>query len=95
MAAAPTLADATEADLPALVAIYNEVIATSTAVYSSEPVTHAERRDWWRARTGQGYPVLIARDARGVCGFRSRPFLSTPVSRSALPQPISTIMCRC
>ena len=69
MAAAPTLADATEADLPALVEIYNEVIATSTAVYSSEPVTLADRRDWWRARTSQGYPVLVAHDSQGVCGF--------------------------
>jgi phosphinothricin acetyltransferase len=69
MAAAPTLADATEADLPALVAIYNEVIATSTAVYSSDPVTLADRREWWRTRTAQGYPVLVAHDSHGVCGF--------------------------
>jgi L-amino acid N-acyltransferase YncA len=63
------LADATEADLPGLLAIYNEVIATSTAVYSSVPVTLAERQQWWRARTAQGYPVLVARDAQGVAGF--------------------------
>ena len=35
MAESLTIADATEEDLPGLVAIYNEVIATSTAVYSS------------------------------------------------------------
>jgi L-amino acid N-acyltransferase len=61
--------DASEADLPGLVAIYNDVIATSTAVYADLPVTLEERRQWWRARTAQGYPVLIARDAHGVAGF--------------------------
>jgi L-amino acid N-acyltransferase YncA len=61
--------DATEADLPGLVAIYNEVIATSTAIYSSEPVTLAERREWWRARVALGYPVLVAAEPSGVMGL--------------------------
>lgn len=63
--------DATEADLPELAAIYNEVIATSTAVYACEAVSVAERHDWWRGRTAQGYPVLIAADDAGVAGFAS------------------------
>jgi L-amino acid N-acyltransferase YncA len=61
--------DATDADLPGIVAIYNEVIATSTAIYSYEPVTLTERREWWRARTAQGYPVLVAADSAAVLGF--------------------------
>jgi L-amino acid N-acyltransferase len=69
MSAAVELADATEADLPGIVAIYNDLIATSTAVYSDQPVTLAERRRWWQARIAQGYPVLVARDAHGVAGF--------------------------
>ncbi len=60
--------DATEADLAGIVAIYNEVIATSTAIYSYEPVTLIERHEWWRARVALGYPVLVARDATGVLG---------------------------
>lgn len=56
-------------DLPGLLAIYNDVIATSTAVYSDVPTTLAERREWWQARQRQGYPVLVARDASGVVGF--------------------------
>ena len=58
-----------EDDLPGLLAIYNEVIATSTAVYSDQPTTLAERREWWQARRRQGYPVLVARDDSGVVGF--------------------------
>jgi L-amino acid N-acyltransferase len=61
--------DAVEADLPGLLAIYNDVIASSTAVFSTEPVTLEDRRAWWAARVGQGYPVLVARDAAGVTGF--------------------------
>ena len=58
-----------EEDLPGLLAIYNDVIATSTAVYSDVPTTLAERREWWQARRRQGYPVLAARDDSGVVGF--------------------------
>jgi L-amino acid N-acyltransferase len=61
--------DARESDLAGLVAIYNEVIATSTAVYSDLPVTLDDRRAWWQARTALGYPVLVAHDDSGVLGF--------------------------
>jgi phosphinothricin acetyltransferase len=61
--------DAGEPDLPGLLAIYNEVIATSTAIYSYVPTTLEERTAWWRARVGTGYPVLVAADDSGVLGF--------------------------
>jgi len=51
------------------VAIYNEVVAHSTAVFSCLPVSVEERRHWWQARTAQGYPVLVAHDEHGVAGF--------------------------
>jgi L-amino acid N-acyltransferase YncA len=63
--------DAVEQDIPAVLAIYNEVIATSTAVYIDQPATLEERRAWWRARTDAGYPVLVAEDDSGVAGFAS------------------------
>jgi L-amino acid N-acyltransferase len=53
--------EAVEADLPAILAIYNEVIATSTAVYSETPATLDQRLEWWRGRVAQGYPVLVGR----------------------------------
>jgi len=61
--------DAAESDLPGLLVIYNDVIATSTAVYSYQAVSLEERTQWWRARVGQGYPVLVALDQSGVLGF--------------------------
>jgi L-amino acid N-acyltransferase len=71
MSGALQIQDATEEDLAGLLAIYNEVIATSTAIYSYLPVTLQERREWWRTRTAQGYPVLVAREAASVVGFAS------------------------
>jgi len=65
----PRIRPAAEADLPALTAIYNQVIASSTAVYSDDPVDVADRLAWWIARTGQGYPVLVADMADEVIGF--------------------------
>ena len=65
------LRDADRGDLPDVLAIYNDVIATSTAVYNDQPVTLADREAWWKARTENGYPVLVARDDSGVVGFAS------------------------
>jgi phosphinothricin acetyltransferase len=61
--------EAREDDLPGLLAIYNEVIATSTAIYRDEPATLADRRDWWKARVAANQPVLVAIDEQGVAGF--------------------------
>ncbi|NMJ44130.1 N-acetyltransferase [Roseomonas sp. JC162] len=60
---------ATEADLPAITAIYNEVIATSTAIYMDDPVSLEDRRAWFAARQSAGYPVLVADDGNGVLGL--------------------------
>ena len=63
--------DAEEADLPGVLAIYNEVIAVSTAVFSDQPATLDDRRAWLAQRRGLHYPVLVAEDAKGVAGFAS------------------------
>jgi L-amino acid N-acyltransferase len=63
------LGEATPDDLAGVVAIYNDVVASSTAIFSHQPVTLGERWQWWQARVAQGYPVLVARDALGVAGF--------------------------
>ena len=66
-----TVRPAMEADLPGILAIYNEVILSSTAVYTDDPVPLADRAAWLAARQAQGYPVLVAEDAAGVAGFAS------------------------
>jgi L-amino acid N-acyltransferase YncA len=54
--------NARTADVPGVLAIYNEVIASSTAIYRDEPATLEDRHEWLRARLAQGYPVLVAVD---------------------------------
>lgn len=62
--------DATEADLPGILAIYNQVIATSTAVYTETPSTLEDRQTWFAARRAANFPVVVA-EHDGVLGFAS------------------------
>jgi L-amino acid N-acyltransferase len=64
-----TVRDAVEGDLPAILEIYNDVIATSTAVYRDTPATLDDRLAWWRAKLEPGYPTLVADDNGVVIGF--------------------------
>lgn len=66
-----TIRPATVDDLPGLLAIYNDVIATSTAVFSLEPTTLDERRRWFDSRVAAGYPVIVADVEGAVAGFAS------------------------
>ncbi len=63
--------DATEGDLRGILAIYNEVIANSTAVYALEPATLADRKAWFEGRMAQAFPVLVAADRSKILGFSS------------------------
>ncbi|MBS0374289.1 MAG: N-acetyltransferase [Proteobacteria bacterium] len=63
--------EAGDADLPGILDIYNDVIRTSTAVYSIDAVTIEEQREWVAARRVRGFPVLVATDAAQVLGFAS------------------------
>jgi phosphinothricin acetyltransferase len=62
---------ATAADIPAITAIFNEVIATSTAIYAEEPLTIEDRAAWFAARQAAGYPVLVAEEEGAVLGLAS------------------------
>jgi phosphinothricin acetyltransferase len=62
---------ASEADLPDILGIYNEVVRTSTAIYALEPSSLEDRQAWFRDRTARGYPVLVAVRDAAVVGFGS------------------------
>jgi L-amino acid N-acyltransferase len=70
--------DAAPADVPGILEIYNDVVATSTAIYAFDPSTLDERVRWFESRRAQGYPVLVAADGPSILGFASfgdfRPF---------------------
>jgi L-amino acid N-acyltransferase len=63
--------DAIGNDLDSIVAIYNDVIASSTAVYTDRPATVEDRRAWMDARRTSGFPILVAIDESDVVGFAS------------------------
>ncbi|MBE9080271.1 N-acetyltransferase [Romeria aff. gracilis LEGE 07310] len=60
---------ATEQDIPSLLEIYNDAILNTTAVYSYDPVTLAERLAWFRAKQQKKLPVLVAEQSTGIVGF--------------------------
>lgn len=67
----PHIRSATKADVPGILAIYNDVIATSTAVFSLTPASLDDRLAWLETRQQQGFPVLVADDEGEVVGFSS------------------------
>ena len=69
---------AAEADLPATLAIYNDAVVNTTAIWNDDIVDLDNRRAWFAARSAQGYPVLVAEADGAVLGYASygdfRPF---------------------
>jgi phosphinothricin acetyltransferase len=63
--------DATPADLPAMLAIYNEVIATTTAIYDYTPRTIEAHQAWCETKRAQDWPVLVADHDGAVAGYGS------------------------
>jgi phosphinothricin acetyltransferase len=70
--------DASETDLPAILAIYNDAVLNETCIWNDTPADLAERRAWWQSRVAQGFPVLVAETGGKVAGYASfgtfRPF---------------------
>jgi L-amino acid N-acyltransferase YncA len=60
---------ATDADLPAILAIYNHAIEHTTATWDYAPHTLAMRQAWLTTKEAAGLPVIVAEDAEGVVGF--------------------------
>jgi L-amino acid N-acyltransferase YncA len=55
-----TVRDATEADLPAIVAIYNAAIPGRAATADLEPVTVESRREWFAKHDPKSRPLWVA-----------------------------------
>jgi phosphinothricin acetyltransferase len=66
-----TTRPATEDDLPQILSIYNEIIATTTAVYEYVPHTLEMRQAWYRGLRELNLPVFVALESDRVIGFCS------------------------
>lgn len=60
---------ATKADVAAILAIYNEAIEKTTAVYTYKPQSLAEREQWFEAKMASGFPIFVFDDEGAVAGF--------------------------
>lgn len=64
--------DAIDGDVEAVLAIYNDAVAHTTAIWNERLVDAADRLAWLAARRAVGYPVLVAVDeADAVMGYAS------------------------
>ncbi len=63
--------NAVENDLPGILAIYNDVIVNTTAVYDYEPHTLEMRTAWFNTKKEQGLPVFVAEEDGKVLGLSS------------------------
>jgi L-amino acid N-acyltransferase YncA len=63
--------DATAADLPEILAIYNDAVLTTTAIWNESVVDLENRLAWFSDRRRSGYPILVAEDAGEVIGYAS------------------------
>ena len=61
--------DATERDLPDILAITNQAILHTTALWINTPATLEQRTAWWRDRVAADCPVLVAEEESRVVGF--------------------------
>ena len=67
-----SIVDASEADLPDILAIYNDAVQHTTAIWNETLVDLVNRRAWLAECTAAGFPVLVAHDAVGkVVGYAS------------------------
>jgi phosphinothricin acetyltransferase len=60
---------AVDADLDAILAIHNDAIANSTAIWTDDVVDRSEREDWLAARTAADDPVLVAIEGDELAGY--------------------------
>lgn len=72
MSMSPVITEATVADLPGILAIYNDAVLNTTAIWNETEVDLANRQAWLDERMAAGFPVLVVRAANGeVLGYAS------------------------
>lgn len=62
---------ATPDDLPTILAIYNDAVAHTTAIWNETLVDLDNRRDWFETRIRGGFPVLVAARDEQTLGYAS------------------------
>ncbi|MCY6491312.1 GNAT family N-acetyltransferase [Leptolyngbya sp. GGD] len=66
---AAMIRDAVEADLPAIVEIYNHAVAAKTITADVEPVSVESRLDWFRSHSPDRYPLWVLERDNQIAGW--------------------------
>lgn len=66
-----TFRDATQSDLPAIVAIYNQTIASRMVTADLEPVTTVQRQVWFDSHLPDRHPIWVAEREGRIAGWLS------------------------
>ena len=61
--------DAREADLPAILSIYNNAVLNETSIWNDDISDLAGRRAWWETRVASGFPVYVADVDGAIAGY--------------------------
>lgn len=76
--------DAAEADLPAIINIYNAATETRTSTALFDPVTVEERLPWFREHSPDEFPLWVAEAEGEIAGWLSfHEFIRRPAYRGA------------
>lgn len=67
----PRIRRATDADLPTITQIFNDTGVGTTASWRLDPVTVADRRDWFATQQANDFPVLVLEEGGEVVGYAS------------------------
>ena len=87
--ASSQISDAKISDVRGMLTIYNDVLATSTSIFSDIKRTLAEQSKWFEDRRAQGWPVLVAYREDEVIGYASYgPFRTGPGYRHTVENSI-------
>ena len=77
--------DAAEADLPAIIDIYNAATATRTSTAFFDPVSVEERLPWFRRHSPNEFPLWVAEIEGQIAGWLSfHDFIRRPAYRGAV-----------
>jgi len=65
------LREATEDDLEAIRAIYNQAVLETTSTWDHQTRSVADQEAWYAVKAAAGFPLLVAEDAGQVVGYAS------------------------
>jgi len=77
--------EATQKDLVDILAIYNDAILNTTAVYAYKPQTLESRQIWYEQKMDEGYPLIVCEQDNKVVSFATfGPFRAWPAYKYSI-----------